>query len=1243
MDEHPPLSAAFPLSSAQYDTWLAQQLAPEVPLCIAQYISLHGDLNVELLQRSTVAAAEEFGSPLLRLAVVAGEPVQCVDPVTDRSITVLDFRGEDDPTASARDWMQQDYVRPVELLGNRLVDSAILRTGEREYLWYSKIHHIALDGYAAMTMVNRIAELYTAAVENRSPAPHAAAHPRYLYDLDQQYRSTSRFDDDRRYWAGRVEGFETGSTLAAVSAPAVAASIHIGAAVPGGVTRALTEHAHKSTALIIAGYACYLSRMTGRTDVLVRIPVSGRTTAAMRRSGGMLAGIVPLPIQVRQGDTVGELAARVQLHLVGALRHQRLGLGDIRRAAGADAVDRFSGPTVNVMLFRQQIRLGAVEGDYHIVTSGPVDDLLVNVYPTGPAAQPCVDFLANPHRYSRDEVADHHRRFMELLDEFVTADPAVPVAAVHPETARIEEKQRADEAQLAYWRRTLADAPPLSSLLADRPRRAQRSTAEQTIEALIDADLHQAMSALARERHGDLFVIAHTAIAAALARSSGAEDIVVGTQVPGRSRVALRTTVRGGATFGDLLGRVGEVDREAFAHADVLFERVLRTVAPTPATGGVPLFQVQLGFGEPTAPLGSLDLRVTLSERRHDNGDAQGLVAAFTYAGEVFDEATVAAFAERFVTILRTATGDPAVVVGDIGILGSDERRLLGNWQGSVRQDAMPDDILADDTLADLFMRQVARRSEATAVTSEDGTVSYRVLDARSNRLARHLLSVGVRSESLVALALPRSIDLVVAQLAVIKAGAGYLPVDPSYPSERLEFVLGDARPACVVGTAETTGLPPSVDCPVVVLDSPSVAAALADTSQLPVTVADRGGRRIHPDSPAYVIYTSGSTGRPKGVAVTHRGVVALFANTRQQFGFDHTDVWALLHSPAFDFSVWEVWGALLHGGSLIVVDQDTARTPERLLELVWREQVTVLDQTPTAFTSLIDAAGNDLPLRYLLLGGEALDPKQLERWYTRHDDTAPKLVNMYGPTETTVLVTHLTLTRASAAPAAASVIGRPVPGVRTAVLDARLRPVPIGVPGELYVAGVQVARGYHHRAGRTALRFVADPQGPEGSRMYRTGDVVRWRWDGNLEYLGRADRQIEIRGFRVEPGEVEWALLRASGVAQALAEVYEDPTLGAVLVGYVVPENGVAVDPSKVVEAARSVLPAHLVPARVVVLDRFPVGVHGKLDRRALPAPRFGGSGRESAPPADAVEEALATAFSDLLGVPAVGVHDNF
>ncbi|MEV6557492.1 amino acid adenylation domain-containing protein [Nocardia sp. NPDC051756] len=530
-------------------------------------------------------------------------------------------------------------------------------------------------------------------------------------------------------------------------------------------------------------------------------------------------------------------------------------------------------------------------------------------------------------------------------------------------------------------------------------------------------------------------------------------------------------------------------------------------------------------------------------------------------------------------------------------------------------------------TLSELFDDVAVAYPNATAVKFGAETLTYRELDIRANRLARKLIALGIGPEQLVAVALPRSLDLVVALLATVKAGGGYLPVDPAYPADRIAYLLADAAPACVVtepGIALPTAMP-----------SIEVNGDLSDLDASPVTDADRIAV-LRPENLAYVIYTSGSTGRPKGVQIPHRNVATLFANTQAQFGFDHRDVWTMFHSYAFDFSVWELWGPLLHGGTLVVVDYETSRAADQFLELLRSERVTVLNQTPSAFYQLAEAdraasASSDaLSLRYIVFGGEALEFHRLADWRARHGAT--QLVNMYGITETTV---HATSHRVSATNR--SVVGTTIPGLQIWVLDDRLKPVPTGVSGEIYLAGAQLARGYLGHAGLTAARFVANPFAGDGSRLYRSGDLASWNADGDLVYLGRADDQVKVRGFRIELGEIEAALLALDSVRQVAVVVREDAPGDQRIVAYLVGQSDVA---ALRTEMARA-LPDYMVPSAFVVIDAIPLTAHGKLDRRALPAPVVDTAVFRA--PETSTEEAVAEVFATVLGLDRTGLDDNF
>ncbi|MFF2026890.1 amino acid adenylation domain-containing protein, partial [Streptomyces sp. NPDC058171] len=826
--------------------------------------------------------------------------------------------------------------------------------------------------------------------------------------------------------------------------------------------------------------------------------------------------------------------------------------------------------------------------------------------------------------------------------------------------------------ELRYWREALAGLPVELELPTDRARPAEPSQRGGTVTFELPAELRERVELLARDRRASTFMVLHAALAVLLSRLGAGEDVPIGTPVAGRTDAAtedlvgffantlvLRTDLSGDPTFDELLSRVRETDLAAYAHQEVPFERLVETLNPERSAARHPLVQTVLNWRDETerrttleaARMPGLDLELETASTGAAKFDLVfhlvGLKSGeLEYSQDLFDRSSAALLVERFVRVLTALTADPARPVSRAEVLSPAERTaLLASWAGSATD---PDD--ADTTLAELFARRAAESPDAVAVTCEDESLTYAELDARANRLARLLVERGAGPERFVGVALPRSTDLVVTLLAVVKAGAAYVPVDPSYPTDRIAYVLEDADVGLLV-TADGV-LSGQYTRRTVVLDDPATEAELAALGGQPLTAAELPVplRAAHP---AYMIYTSGSTGRPKGVVVSHTQVVRLFSATDHWFGFGPDDVWTLFHSCAFDFSVWELWGALLHGGRLVVVPFLVSRSPADFLSLLARERVTVLNQTPSAFHQLMQAdaesprTGDALTLRWVVFGGEALEPGRLAGWYARHPEDAggPRLVNMYGITETTVHVTHRTLDAELATPGTGGVVGGPIPDLRLYVLDTALQPTAPAVPGEMYVAGAGLARGYHRRPGLSAQRFVADPYGPPGARMYRTGDLARRRRDGELEYLGRADDQVKIRGFRIELGEVQAAVAAHPDVAQAEIVVREDVPGDRRLIAYALPAGEPDVEglPARIRETAAALLPDHMVPSAVVVLDALPLTVNGKLDRRALPAPdhtRVPGSGRS---PANAREEILCAAFAEVLGLDAAGVDDDF
>ena len=548
-------------------------------------------------------------------------------------------------------------------------------------------------------------------------------------------------------------------------------------------------------------------------------------------------------------------------------------------------------------------------------------------------------------------------------------------------------------------------------------------------------------------------------------------------------------------------------------------------------------------------------------------------------------------------------------------------------------------------TINQWFEEQSQRTPERIAISCGDDQLSYRQLSAISNTLAQHLLATNFGRESRIGICLNRSTDLVIGILGILKAGAAYVPLDHAYPVERLSYIVQDAGIETIICDNETRlcFIDSDIKLNLISLSEITRLSADSDPTSLPVEISS--------EHAAYVIYTSGSTGQPKGCVVTHGNVVRLFSSTESLFEFNQTDVWTLFHSFAFDFSVWEIWGALFYGGRLVVVPSAVSRAPDEFLDLLIREEVTVLNQTPSAFLHLIEAESsrshqtNSLRLRYIIFGGEGLDPRSLRNWVERHSIDHPQLINMYGITETTVHVTYRRITLDDIH-RGGSPIGHPLADLQVYLLNAKGEPVAEGVPGEIYVGGAGLARGYLNRPELTAERFVTPPfDGCPSDRLYRSGDLARRNIDGSFEFLGRIDNQVKIRGHRIELGEIEAAIRQLEFVTQVAVIARDEGTVGKILVAYIVVQTGTKLDAAIMRQSLAVKLPPYMVPSFYVELETLPLTINGKLDVKALPLPQSHALQRERSivRPRNPVEETIASAWISILNIQPISIDDNF
>ncbi|MZD58129.1 non-ribosomal peptide synthetase, partial [Streptomyces sp. SID5606] len=756
--------------------------------------------------------------------------------------------------------------------------------------------------------------------------------------------------------------------------------------------------------------------------------------------------------------------------------------------------------------------------------------------------------------------------------------------------------------QLDFWTKTLEGIPDQLELPYDRPRPAIASYRGDTVPITIDTGLHRALLALAQDTNTTLFMVLQAGLATLLSRLGAGTDIPLGTPVAGRTDEALddlvgffvntlvlRNDTSGDPTFRELLARTRETDLAAYSHQDIPFERLVEAINPRRSLARNPLFQVVFGLdatggsalnlpgltvGQERVPFeySRFDLAFNLVEQYGDNQRPAGLSGLLHYSTELFDRESAEAVVARMVRVVEAAAADPDQRLGQVEILSARERRqVLADWNDTGAE-------VADATLPALFQVQAALTPRRPAVLASDTDLTYGELNERANRLAHHLIARGAGPERFVALALPRTAQTMVALLAVLKAGAAYLPLDPAYPADRIAYLLRDADPALVLTVEETEGMfPADSRTPRLVLDSPEVVAALASRPGTDPTDRDRISPLRSPH-PAYIIYTSGSTGRPKGVVVTHDNVANLVAWARDEFGERALAHVVFTTSLNFDVSVFEMFGPLLTGGRIEVLRDLLALGDRRADD---RSPVLV-SGVPSALARIVSQSDVRTTAETVVFCGEALSARAATE--VKEELRAGRVYNVYGPTEATV---YATVWSTDAAVTQAPSIGRPLHNTRTYVLDAALRPVPAGVAGELYIAGAGLARGYYGRAGLTAERFVADPFGPSGSRMYRTGDLARWSAEGLLEFVGRADDQVKIRGFRIELGEIEAVLGRHPGLAQVAVIAREDQPGDKRLTAYLVgPDGDTTVDTEAVRAHAAGLLPEYMVPTAFIVLD---------------------------------------------------------
>jgi amino acid adenylation domain-containing protein/non-ribosomal peptide synthase protein (TIGR01720 family) len=846
------------------------------------------------------------------------------------------------------------------------------------------------------------------------------------------------------------------------------------------------------------------------------------------------------------------------------------------------------------------------------------------------------------------------KEFSECYQAFAAGrEPILPELGIqyadYAEWQHDEEAKGTSRKHLDIWKQNLSGNLPLSELPADNPRPAVQSFKGSIERFEVPASFLAGLDLIEKEQGVTRFMVLLAVFKLLMHRYTDDEDILIGTPVANRqlsdvepliglfvNTVVLRTTINESSSFVSVLQDVKQTCLDAFAHQDIPFETLVDVLQPNRDRSRSPLFQVM--FVHQSAPWEHLELGELIIEfidvptqtSKFDvtfmvRESSEGMSLLWEFSTDLFEPETVNQWSDHYRNLLAAVSQNQHAPIHELPLMGSNESEQLIH-AGLRSQKAFE----TQKTIHHRVSQMAQSMPSHIAIECDDEQCTYEQLEIRSNQIAHFLIEKGAGPNVLIGVCVERSIDMVTALLGILKSGSAYLPLDPAYPEDRLSFMIEDSGIRLLISD---TGRFQNADLESLCLDRDEEAIR-CQSSMAPVV-------HIHSNQAAYVIYTSGSTGKPKGVVVEHQQVLRLMESTDEWFGFNQDDVWTLFHSFAFDFSVWELWGALFYGGKLVVVPYLVSRSPDLFYDLVAERKVTVLNQTPSAFRSFMaedEERSASLQLRYVIFGGEALEVPMLRGWFERHGPDAPQMVNMYGITETTVHVTWRPLKLSDADFGKGSVVGVPIPDLDLLVLDRWLQPVPFGVAGELYVGGAGVARGYLHRPGLTAGRFVPNPFG--NGRLYRTGDVARRRRDGDIEFIGRNDSQVKIRGFRVELGEIESTLSTHSGVRHAVALVYNEQRL----IAYVVRENN-ELTVEGLLEVCRQRLPAYMMPSAMVFIDEIPMTPQGKLDKNALPLPDLNQSvgHRAYEPPMDGMEKIIANVWSNVLGVSQVGRHDNF
>jgi amino acid adenylation domain-containing protein len=1230
----------LPLSFSQQSLWFLHQQAPgSAAYHIAMTARVLSTVDVAGLRHAVQALVDRHAILRTTYAFEDDAPCQRVAGVAAAAFDLRAVPGLSD--AELREVVLEEHRRPFDLEAGPVLRASLFSRAPEDHVLLMTVHHIAADGWSLLMLFEELRKLYAEATGG--PAPGLGKPGLEYTDYSAWQQEMLAGPEGERLWAYWQK--KLAPPRAPLDLPTDRPRPPVqrlrGESFPfelsAGTTAALKELARQEGTtpfvVLLATFQALLFRLSDSEDVIVGTPTFARSKAEFMPIVGDFVNSVAVRGTLRPGDSFRALVQQLRRTMHEALDAQELPLPLLVRRLQPDR-DPGRAPLFDTFFvlqrfdqFREIEALLAGGTSPTVIESGGLrlapfplpqqegqSELALQMLEQGGVLRAVFNYSTDLYEVDtiRQLAADY-----QALVAAVNRDPDVALGAL-PTPARA-----ARAAAIAYWKRELADAPPVLELPSDRSRPAVPSLRAGRLHRRFSPELQAAVAALAAKREVAPEVVLLAAWQLLLHRSSGQEDLVVGFAVAGGARFALRSRLAGDPRFTELCAATERTLAAARAHEALPLPLLVEALGLRPGAEHAPIFQVELALGpaEPVDPASDstrLDLRLDVSE----DG-----AAVYTYAADLFDESTIARLHGHLVELVAAAARDPGAKARSLPLLTAAEARVLADWN----QTALEHD--RGRCVHHLLEAAARATPDAVAVVADGARVTYRALDERANRLAHLLARRGVRPGALVAVCVDRSEDMPVAVAAVLKAGAAYVPLDPTHPAERLRYTLDDAAVACAITLARFAPLLADAGAPLMLLDE--VGAELDALPATPpaavVTPADR----------AYVIYTSGSTGRPKGVEVEHRNMVAFLEAMRREPGLAAGDVLLAVTTLSFDIAGLELWLPLMAGARIVIASRVDVIDGERLNGLLDEHQVTVMQATPATFRLMLDAGWRGKRDLKVLCGGEALPRDLADALIAR----VGELWNVYGPTETTVWSTVSRITDA----AAPITIGRPIANTRIYVLEPSGLQAPIGVSGELCIGGEGVARGYHDRPDLTAEKFVVLTLGPgRGERAYRTGDVARLRADGMIDFLGRRDHQVKVRGYRIELGEIEAVLATHAGIKECAVVVREDTPGDQRLTGYVVTPGGARFDAEAARATLRAKLPEYMIPGGFVVLPALPLTPNGKIDRKALPAP----SARAEIPAGGQSDDEslmtpaqgrVAAIWREVLGVGRVGLHDNF